>query len=248
MMSLAKVNMWDVVKKQYRYKLKSYSQVLVSLMMIQLLAVVFSLNSVSSSATSSNTLDLEIRYYSADIVVGFTILWGFITAIITTTKAHRHNDLIFISNRLCSNLSNLLILLTASIVGGITAMLSGFLLKLIILFKNNIIVDGMTGISPSDLLLGIVTTSLYIFLFCAIGYLAGTLVNLNRIFIILLPALLIGSVFLAGTRGKSGAIENFFILFFTENSLPLFIAKVLIAAVLFFAGAFALSNRMEVKP
>jgi hypothetical protein len=248
MMSLSKVKMWDVVKKQYQYKVRSYSQVLVSLMMMQLLSMVFSLNSTSSSSTSSDTLNFELKYYSADLVVAFTILWGFITAIITTTKRYRNDDFIFITNRLSSNSSNLLLLVTASLVGGFTAMLSNFLLKVILsIFNNGIFIQGMAGISFTHMLLGVLTTSLYIFLFTGLGYLVGTLVQISRIIVVLLPGLLFGSAFLSEANGESGLIEKIFSFFFTESSLSLFIVKAIAVGLLCFACAFALSNRMEVK-
>lgn len=186
--------------------------------------------------SSSATFEVEVHYYSADLVVGFTLLWGFITAIQTTTKAYRNDDFVFVTNRLVSNLSNTLFLMTASVVGGITAILSNYVLKLIInLFMKGSIALGMQGgASPLLLLLGILTTSLYILLFCGLGYLVGTLVQISKLFVVLLPALFIGSVFYAGSTGTTGMVEDIFQFYFTESSLLLFMIKVLMTVVLFF--------------
>jgi hypothetical protein len=248
-MSLTKVNTLDIVKRQYRYKLKAYSQVLVSLMILQSLAIIFSLSGTGMMGSSGGMVDMEVHYFSADIVVGFTMLWGFITAILTTTKAYRNDDFVFITNRISSHLSNTLFLFTASVVGGLTSMLSSYALKGILYFlMKGIFVEGpQAGPSPSLFLLGILTTSLYIFLFAGFGYLVGTLVQINKIFVVLLPALLLGSVFFAGASGKTGIMESIFQIYFTESSLFLFTVKVLITVVTLFAGAFILSNQMEVK-
>jgi hypothetical protein len=248
-MSLTRVNMWGIVKKQYQYKLKSYSQSLMSLMTLQLLAIVFSLAGTGSMSGGSGTLDAEVHYYSADLVVVFTILWGFITAIVTTTKGYRYDDLVFISNRVTSNLSNTLVLLTASVVGGITSMLSTYLLKMILrYFFNGHLYGGVqAGTGLLELILGILTVSFYVLLFCGLGYLVGTLVQMSKIFVVLLPALIIGSILLAGYSGETGIIEIVSKFYFTETSLSIFIIKIIGSVLMLFTGAFILSNRMEVK-
>jgi len=249
MMSLTKVSLTNVVKKQYVYKLKAYSQVFMSLIFLQLLAVFFSLNGVGGMAGGDESIDVEVKYFSSDYVTAFTMLWGFITAILITTKAYRNDDFVFVTNRVSSNLSNAVFLLTASFIGGITAMLSSYLLKVIIYyFISDVPIKSTTILeAPLELLLGIFSTFLYIFLFCALGYLVGTLVQISKAFTVLLPAAFFGGLILDGLRGKSGAIAYVFEFFFTESSLPLFIVKIIVSAGLLFSGAFVLSNRLEVR-
>ena len=248
-MSLTKVSLTNVVKKQYVYKLKAYSQVFMSLIFLQLLAVFFSLNGVGGMAGGDGSIDVEVKYFSSDYVTAFTMLWGFITAILITTKAYRNDDFVFVTNRVSSNLSNAVFLLTASFIGGITAMLSSYLLKVIIYyFISDVPIKSTTILeAPLELLLGIFSTFLYIFLFCALGYLVGTLVQISKAFTVLLPAAFFGGLILDGLRGKSGAIAYVFEFFFTESSLPLFIVKIIVSAGLLFSGAFVLSNRLEVR-
>lgn len=249
-MSLKKIRMIDIVKKQYVYKLRAYTQVFISLIFIQLLAILFSFNGVGSMGSSGDILSIEVHYYSADFVVAFTMLWGFISSILITTKTHRNIDFPFVTNRLSSNLSNMLFLLTASLAGGITAVLSIFPIKLIMHYLMGSVLVKSTSITaaPLEFLLGIFTTTLYVFLFSAIGYFVGTLVQINKVFAGLLPGLLLGSLYFDGAvRGKDGVVAYFFQLIFNEPSLPLFMVKVIIIAGLFLIGSFALSNRMEVK-
>ena len=129
MMSLSRASLMEVVKKQYLFKLKSFIQVFMTLVVLQLLAMLFSFNGVGMMGSSNASVEMDIQYYSADIVVVFTMLWAFITAILITTKAYRNDDFAFVTNRLSSNLSNMLFLLTASILGGILAILSSYLMK-----------------------------------------------------------------------------------------------------------------------
>ena len=99
----------------------------------------------------------------------------------------------------------------------------------------------------NEFILGICTTSLYIFLFCALGYLIGTLVQVHKVFVIIVPALFFGALFLGEVIGNTRIVTNFFGFIFTESSILLFMTKIIISCTLVFAGSFVLSNRMEVR-
>ena len=103
-MSLSRTSLMEVVKRQYLFKLKSFIQVFMTLVVLQLLAMLFSFNGVGMMGSSNGSVEMDIQYYSADIVVVFTMLWAFITAILITTKAYRNDDFAFVTNRLSSNL------------------------------------------------------------------------------------------------------------------------------------------------
>lgn len=249
MMSLSKVSLTSIVKKQYSYKLKAYVQVFWNLVFLQLLAIFFSLNGVGMMGSSSESIELEVHYYSADLVAFFTMLWGFIIAIIITTKAYRNDDFTFVTNRLSHNLSNLLFLLTASLIGGLTAMLSTYLLKVItyLFVGPQTMANSSVFGTPAALILGIFATSFYIFLFCAFGYLVGTLVQIHKVFVVLVPALFFGSLVLGGVSGNARIVSNLVGFIFSESSILLFIIKIIVTCSLLFTSAFVLSNRMEVR-
>ncbi|WP_127484977.1 hypothetical protein [Neobacillus mesonae] len=249
MMSLTKVSLREIIKQQYAYKLKAYSQVFMSLVIIQVFAILFSQGGSAMMGSSGGLIDLELRYYSSDVVIAFTLLWGFITAILITTKAYRNDDFIFVTNRLTSNLSNMLFLLTASVIGAITALMSSFIVKIIIvLFKSEVFINGTASAAGGfDLIIGFFATLLYIFLVSALGYFVGTLIQLSRVFAFVLPVLFVGGLILDGMIGQAGIVAGMFTFFFLEEVFIFFIVKSLITAGLLFTGAFILSNRMEVK-
>lgn len=248
-MSLTKVSMNEIVKRLYVYKLKAYIQVFMSLVILQVIAILFSLNGVGQMGSGGGMINVNVGYYSADLVVAFTMLWGFITAILITTKAYRNDDFILVTNRISSNLSNMLFLLTASVIGGIMAVLSTYLLKVIVLvFINDFYLNStFDSAGTMDMLVGTCAAILYVFLVSLLGYLAGTLVQLNRLFVVLLPTVFIGGLLFDGMRGKAGIIMALFEFFFTESSFPLFLIKVICTVALVFSGTFMLSNRMEVR-
>jgi len=86
---------------------------------------------------------------------------------------------------------------------------------------------------------------LYLLLISALGYFCGVLVQLSKVFIVILPALYIGTVdFLARELPVIEKVYNFII---GENSLALLAVKVLITTALIYACSSVLANRLEVR-
>ena len=191
-------------------------------------------------------LSIEVQYFTSDIVVVFTFIWSFVTAITITTKPYRHHDFTFVTNRLSSSLSNILFLLTASFIGSITATLAGNLVKLLvsILFKQELF-HFYTG--SLEFVLGIGVTIIYVFFLSSMGYLIGTLVQVSKGFIILIPVLFLGTIFLAASMHTEPLLIQIFQFYVFESSPLFFILKTLLTTVLFFVAAISLLNRMEVR-
>ncbi len=135
------------------------------------------------------------------------MIWAFMSAIVMTTKAYRYDDFTFVANRLSSSLANGLFLITASLVGGITAMLSGNVLKIIVFAMNEQVVS--SSVEPQEWLLGFVAACIYMLLFAALGYLVGLLTQLHKVFVFILPVLLFGALFI-GIESVAAAVQFVF--------------------------------------
>src|SRR5690625_2093040 len=199
MMSLSKVSLGNIVKKLYQFKLKSYIGFFSSLIVLQIVAILFSLGGVGQGSRGSSYLSINVHYYSADYVIIFTMIWVFMISSQIISKENRENDYIFVTNRLASHLSNAAFLLTVTVISGILAILSGFLLKVVshfVLNYNYIVGTGLAA-DLQTFLKGLVATILFIFLFSGLGYLVGTLIHLSKMFIVLLPVLLLGLIFIS---------------------------------------------------
>jgi len=248
-MFLTEMSLFELVKKQYKFKINVYIRVFSALMATQLIAILISMSGVASSGTGTEGIQLNITYYSADMVIGLTMVWAFLSSMLITTRAYRFDDFIFVATRLSSNLANALFLLTTSIVGGVTAMLSGYLLKVVIfLVKGTHLVQGDSIFhAPQELLLGIFASTLYIFFFCALGYLFGMLTQIYKPLIVLLPVAILGISFIHSMGGEGPIIELFFQFFFKEASIWIFFVKMLISSVFLLSCSAAISNRMGVR-
>ncbi|MGO4886674.1 hypothetical protein ACJ2A9_02865 [Anaerobacillus sp. MEB173] len=248
-MSLTKISLAEIVKKQYVYKLRAYHGVFTTLVVLQIIAILFSFNGVSSMGTSTEGIQINVHYYSADIVIIFTILWSFISAMLLTTQAYRDDDFAFVTNRVSSNLANISFLFTASIIGGLTAMLSTFLLKVLLYYLAEVqfIKDSITIASPNEFIIGFFVTVVYVFFFSAIGYLIGTLVQLHGIFAFVLPVVFFGMLFFDNSSGIAILIEWGYKFFAKESLILLFLMKALISIVLLFLSSIILANRLGVR-
>ncbi|WP_449619598.1 hypothetical protein [Robertmurraya sp. Marseille-Q9965] len=245
-MSLSTANLMETVKKQYSFKLKANIDAISSLIGIQLVAVLFSLGGNASFMSSTEGLQIDINYYSGDVVLAFTMLWALVTAITITTKPYRNHDFTFVTNRLSSSLSNILFLLTGSLLGAVTANLSRYLLQLIVVLVR----DQQIYSGPFDFpvfILGIIMSALYIFCICSIGYLIGALVQVNKSFVLLAPVLIIGSIFLDASIQKELSLMQVFQFYVMESNFLVFLIKMLVTIALFFLASISILNRMEVR-
>ena len=249
MMSLTEISLTDVVKRQFRYKIKSYLGVFVSLMILQIIAIVFSFNGVSSYGSGSDSFSVTISSYSANVVIAFTFIWAFITAILLTTRAYRYDDFSFVTNRLSSSLSTLFFLLFACGVAGISAMLSSYLIKNIIyfFFTDLTVMAGEAQTAPSEFIVGTLATILYLILFSAVGYFIGALVQLHRFFAVAVPAITFGTLFVGNQAGIGFVIAWINEFLFRETSFFIFICKIIVLSGLFFGSSFLVFNRLEVR-
>jgi hypothetical protein len=246
MMSLTSANINVVVKRQYLFKLKANIDAFSSLVGIQAIALLFSLGGMSMFGSSSSYFTLTVSSYSADVVIAFTMIWSFVTAITITTMPYRNFDFAFVTNRLSSSLSNVLFLVTASLLGGVTAILSGFLVRVAgyFLLGHTLYSSEM---AVSELLLGMIAASLYIFMASSIGYIFGTLAQVSKAFIIVIPVILIGLLFLDVSFNPMPIQQEIYQFYFLESSFVLFLLKILLTTAILFGASSILFNRMGVR-
>lgn len=245
-MSLTTAKVAEIVKKQYFFKLRANIDAFSSLVGIQLLACLFSLGGVGSSGSGGNGVSIIVKYYSADIVIVFTMIWSLVTAITITTKPYRYHDFTFVTNRMTSSYSNILFLLTASILGAVTAILSRYLILFIGSTFFHFELYGL-AFQGKALIISLFASTLYIFFAGSIGYFIGTLAQVNKMLVIFIPGLVIGSLFIDGLMGNDPLLMRIFQFYLLESSIFIFIIKIIISTALFFITSMAILNDMEVK-
>nr|WP_295974159.1 hypothetical protein [uncultured Bacillus sp.] len=244
-MSLSTISMTKTIKKQYVFKMKSNIDAFSSLIWIQILAMFLSFNAAASMGFANNNMDVNVQYFTGDIIMVFTMIWSFTTAITITTRPYRYHDFTFITNRVSSSLSNILFLATANLFASFTAILAYHLLKVIcILDKGQQIY--FVQAEFLDSLLGILAAFLYLMLVSSVGYFIGSVVQMSKAYILLISALVI-ALFVGNIVQENSFILAFNQFYFKETSLLLFLIKMLLSASVFFTASISLLNRLEVR-
>lgn len=243
-MSLSKPTAGFIIKQQFRYKREAYLDQFISLIMLQLLALLFSFGSTTSMGFGTDSVFVNVGYYSVSVVLIFTMLWGLVTGVYLTTKSYRYDDFSFVTNRMTSNVSNSLFLLYASVFAGLTAMLTSFLQKVLLYFFSGqeILMNFDLMEYFGEMFLGISAAILHVIFMSAIGYFIGTLVQLNKIFVVVIPAMII-----LGINYFDKFASEVFLFYYGESSFLFFSIKIIVTATVLFISAAIVSNRLEVR-
>lgn len=237
--------------KQYKYKLRSFIWILPSMMVIQLIGMFFSLGSTMSTGGGNGVYSINLSYFSSNAVIIFTILWIFLISLQITSVTYRENEFMFIRNKTSNVFSDVLFLMTASIIGTATALLSEYLVANIRYYIFGMVDLFGEGAAPAflEIIYGIVALALMLFAFSMLGYLIGVLVQISKLFIVIIPAVFIGSIYLSEQMNIYG--ENFmmqlFQFYFQEPNFLLFVLKFILSALVFMFIALGLSQRLEVR-
>lgn len=243
-MSLKEADLPSISLKQYVYKLKAYSNLFYGLILVQMIALLFSLNGTSYMSSSNGELFVSLKIYSANLVIAFSFFWVLFVAIQLTTKQYKKIELPLVTNRLSGNLSDAGFLMTACVFGGITSSLIGVLLRVVMYFtfdRSQIIFNKFL-LTFSDLLLGMIVAILYMVLISALGYLMGVLTKVSMAFVIIIPSVILGLL-----RVYTDFVQTLIVFFTRETSLPLFALKLIITSLILFGVSILLSNRREVS-
>jgi|GEM_PF-404862 hypothetical protein len=256
MMYLIEPNSFNILKKQYFFKLKTNFGLIFNLILFQIFAIFLSLVvKMTSSSFGMDELTFYVSSFSGNIVIGFTLIWACTVPAILTNSKIRNIDFTFVSNRFTSNISNIGLLITLSLFGSVTACLSSNLIRVLFYFISNpkSIVNEGFFVSPQYILISIISTTLYIILVMSILYFLGLLKQLTKVFIILFfaiaVAIILGFKLFSSTINFTliDLINKVFNFYKGESSLVVFAVKVLLTALVFFSGATLISSKLEVR-
>jgi len=243
MMFLSNSTLGEIVRTQVKFKMNAYLGTLVSLIVVQLLGLVFSLNGTGSMGTNINNTAIQVVIVSSDTVFIFVAIWALFIGNVITTKGYRNSNFSFVTNSLSNNLSNIIVLIVMSVFAGVTTFLSNYILRIVLPLFNN--VDYVRSASILDNLLGsfanVGLLICLILMISAAGYLWGTLVYMHKAYMFLLIVLII-----ATPTTKTG--QMILQLIFVDNGSLLFlIVKLIGVSIVLFVLASVCSNRLEVR-
>lgn len=256
-MSLKKLDLWAVVRAQYIYKLKGFPVGwIVGLILLQVIGLLFTL---SNGAMSVGASGLQIKSYSANVVIAFTMVWVLATAVNLSRRPWLGMDFTLVTNRLSAHLSNLAFLITVCLFAAVTATLSGALIRIILysfFHRPDFLPQGFY-IAPAVFLTGIVTAFFYMLMMGALGYFFGQWARIHAVFAVILPLLLVKvlstntttvTVNTSSSLAVTAPLSMNLIDFFANEKDPrLFFLKALLTAGVLFALGILPTLRLEVR-
>lgn len=241
-MFLSNSSLTSVVLSQVKFKLNAYNGLVYSLIILQILGILFA-GEAGGSGTSFNNTSISINISSIDIGFLFVSLLAISVGNLITTKAYRYDDFSFVATRLSSNLANCIVLLIFSCFAAVTTFLSGYLMRIFLTFNsNNEIVEGSTILeNPINSLLTILAMITLLWMFSSIGYIAGTLFQKHKL-------LFFGAIVIIVMLLMTGIWIRISESIFVENgSLLILIMKIFVITILLFATSTVISNRLGVR-
>lgn len=246
MMFLVEGKLLGATKRQYIYKLKAYFQLLFNLIIFQAVGIVFS----TVSTISENINFVTLITYSNTIVTVFSFIMLFSVGYILQTEKYKNLDVAVVGNSYTSSFSDIAYIITICIFGGITTSLGGVLLRILIYFiksGQNIVGEGFF-IPPKVLLIGIISTFLYAVLISSLGYLLGAIAQINKVLLLIIPALIIGSMFLIlSNNAYSNTVAVIRDFYVSEVSMVMFIIKIFVTSAILFSVAVKIASNLEVR-
>lgn len=247
-MSLTTMSRGQAIYKQFCFKMKAQIGMFSTLVVIQMLAIAVTLpGGNGGSNTYVSGVELVTDIYTADTVIFFTLLWAAANSIMILTKNNRESSFLFVTNRLSNSLSDGLFLLVLSVAGGITAILSGFLIRSLkyYIFTGEKFLN-LNSYQVEEVVSGTVGLIGMFVLVCSLGYLLGAISSMHRLFPVLVPVICIGSLIIIGQTGSTFLVDtiNFY---FQETDILVYLLKAGLTAILLFGAAVMLSRRLEVR-
>ncbi|MEA4900917.1 MAG: hypothetical protein VB077_04735 [Desulfitobacterium sp.] len=245
---LSSVRFKDIVLKQYLYKLKGHSGWIHSLILIQLISLLFSMSPMGGMSSGGDSFHININTYTGDAFLVLTMIWMAVMTSFLGSQAYRSIDFSLVSNRITSYVSNAALILTFAVYAGITGTLMSLLQRMVLVksLGESEFIFGGVQMAPWDILLSIFVATLYLLLLASVTYLIQMVSALNKAAGIALGVFILAFGF-GWIRIFEFKVENVLLFYTAESSLGLFALKVIGSVVLLLGLSMLISGRMEVK-
>ncbi|REB06043.1 hypothetical protein DVB69_13995 [Sporosarcina sp. BI001-red] len=245
-MSLTHRTAWEVVKQQFLYKLRSNAAVFTVLFVLQIISMVLMNGAAMTSEMGTGSFELEWNSISTDGVMGLTFFWAMVFGFLMTTPGQRNAAYLYVATPLTENLANFCLFGFASLIAGITTVLSGGFVKLLAQLQDVQLITETAGLfsEPYQFFTRVLAMAVYTFLTMMIVYTIFIIIQRNRLLI--LPFILLWFAVSQSTTPSNwlGDVIDFF---YNEHSILLFLGKAGVTAVLMAALSLVISKRIEVK-
>lgn len=240
-MYLTEPKLFDIVKKQFRFKMNAHAAAFTMLVFLQGVSLALEVSNNTFNHFHETMPSITWISFSSGQFLGLTLVWAFVLGILITNTARKNESFSFVTTRLSHHLANFLFMVFASVIGGITVVLCGSMLKLFAFFRYGEVAVQTPGLiaAPEDFFIRLVTAIALVSLLFFIGYTISALFQFSRILIVLL---FLGWM----TPVLQRFVDNGIDYIFNEPSFMLFVVKIVTTLFILFGISVASTNRLEV--
>ncbi|KZE38513.1 hypothetical protein AV656_06300 [Bhargavaea cecembensis] len=230
----------EAVRNQFARNLYGRSGILGSLLALQVIGVAIAFFGSNGFGTADGQVSINVVDYSANPVIGLTLLWALIAPLYLSGRDSLRSDFIFPGSRATRHIGNSLYFAALVLAGSLTTTLA---------FMASVLFAAIPG---EPLILPGGGVGYYVSLFVVLSgccllvasgsYFAGTLFSVSRFAAFALFALVLVFFRLLANVDPPAILVGIF-----KGPAALFFLKTLLGAVLFFIGAIIAGSRQEVK-
>ena len=244
-MSLNEASLFDVVRKQIRFKMKSYTGIYHSLIILQILGLFVASMGEGSMSEPGFGRSISVQSFGSGPVVAVTALWLFINTLLLTTRAYREDDFTFVSTRWSRQLANFSFIAILATLGTATAFMGTNALKVILFWTIGELIM-LNNLSFPSIVESLVVLFAYLVLIAAVAYTIGSIVQRRKWLGIGISLLFIlfGTVSIGYDTTSINVLIYFFMI---EPNFLVLILKLVSAISLLFLVSWMASDNQEVR-
>ncbi|MFC6038998.1 hypothetical protein ACFPYN_05960 [Paenisporosarcina macmurdoensis] len=245
-MSLQEVRLYEVVKKQVIYKVKSYTGILQTLMVLQLIGLFIAASGSSGMVGgSSMSLNYSFTFFSGTALAVMTILWIITNSVLISTTAYKNDDFTFVSTRWSRHLANGVYIGFLAILGTLTSYMGINVLKIVYqILQVEAIYD--VNLSYMDQFASIINIFGYVLLSGILAYFIGSVLQFNKLFTVFGIIAIVAFIAVFNSFSQVNLYYSIGKFIFAEESISIFIIKIISICLLAFSASWFFNKNQEV--
>ncbi len=245
-MSLQEVRLYEVVKKQFVYKVKSYTGILQTLMVLQIIGLFLAASGNSGMmGGSSGSLNYTITFFSGTAITVMTIMWIITNSVLISTTAYKNDDFTFVSTRWSRHLANGVYIGFLAIMGTLTSYMGINVLKVIYqVLRIEAIYD--MNLTYMEHFAGLVTIFGYILLSGILAYFIGSVLQFNKVYTVIGIIAIVALIAVINSFNQVNLYYSLGKFILAEESILIFLIKIGSICLLAFSASWFLNKNQEV--
>ena len=245
-MSLQEVSLYEVVKKQVIYKVKSYTGILQTLMVLQIIGLFIAASGSSGMMSgSSMSLNYSVTFFSGTALTVMTILWIITNSVLISTTAYKNDDFTFVSTRWSRHLANGVYIGFLAILGTLTSYMGINVLKVVYqVFRREAIYN--MNLTFMEHFASLVTIFGYILLSGILAYFIGSVLQFNKVFTVIGIIAIVALIAVINSFNQVNLYYSIGKFIFAEESISIFMIKIISICLLAFSTSWFFNKNQEV--